>query len=40
MYNAGELSELPKVKRLAINDEFLSVVGSQHYLREIAGITL
>lgn len=40
MYNAGELNEFPKVKRLAINDEFLSIVGNQCYLREIAGITL
>lgn len=40
MYNAGELNNFPKIKRLAINDEFLSIVGNQSYLREIAGITL
>ena len=40
MYNALELASFPKVKRLAINDEFLQVVGNQSYLRDIAGISL
>lgn len=40
MYNAGELNEFPKIKRQAINDVFLSIVGNQCYLREVAGITL
>ena len=40
MYNAGELNDFPKIKRLAINDKFLSIVGNQCYLREVAGIKL
>lgn len=40
MYNALELASFPKVKRLAISDEFLQVVGNQNYLRDIAGISL
>lgn len=40
MYNAGELNEFPKIKRQAINDVFLSIVGNQCYLREVAGIKL
>ena len=40
MYNALELASFPKVKRLAISDEFLQVVGTQNYLRDIAWISL
>jgi transketolase len=40
MYSSGEISVYPKVRRLAINDEFLPIVGSQDYLRNVAGLTL
>lgn len=40
MYASGELSIYPKVRRIAINDEFLPIVGSQDYLRNIAGLSL
>ncbi len=40
MYASGELQVYPKVKRLAINDEFLPIVGNQNYLRNAAGLSL
>lgn len=40
MYVAGELAIYPKVKRIAIPDEFVDVVGNQKYLREVEGLTL
>lgn len=39
-YNEGLLPQYPKVKRIAINDEFLEVAGSQRYLQTAAGLTL
>ena len=39
-YNEGLLANYPKVKRIAINDEFLEVAGSQRYLQDAAGLTL
>ena len=39
-YNEGLLPNYPKVKRIAINDEFLEVAGSQRYLQTAAGLTL
>lgn len=36
----GKLSHYPKVKRIAINDEFLTMVGNQEYLRELSNLTL
>lgn len=39
-YNEGLLPQYPKVKRIAINDEFLEVAGSQRYLQQAAGLTL
>lgn len=39
-YNEGLLANYPKVKRIAINDEFLEVAGSQRYLQQAAGLTL
>jgi transketolase len=39
-YESGDIMKYPKIKRIAINDQFLSVSGSQKYLREKAGLTL
>ena len=39
-YNEGLLPQYPKVKRIAINDEFLEVAGSQRYLQTAAHLTL
>lgn len=36
----GKLSHYPKIKRIAINDEFLNVVGNQKYLRELSNLNL
>ena len=35
-FNSGALSRYPKVNRIAINDEFLEVAGSQRYLQQTA----
>lgn len=40
LYAEGEIDTFPKVKRLAINDEFVTVVGNQSFLREKAGLVL
>lgn len=40
MFVSGELSKYPKVKRIAIPDEFANVVGTQVYLREYEGLIL
>lgn len=40
LYSQGKLSTFPKITRKAIKDEFVGVVGSQNYLREIAGLNL
>lgn len=37
-YNDGRISRFPKVQRKGIDDVFYSVVGSQDYLCEIAGL--
>jgi len=34
------LAILPKLKRIAIQDKFYSVAGSQVYLRKLAGLEL
>ena len=39
-YSEGRLSQYPKVRRVAIADEFLSVAGSQRYLQDAAGLRL
>lgn len=39
-FNSGALSHYPKVNRIAINDEFLEVAGSQRYLQQTAGLIL
>lgn len=40
MYAAGEITNYPKVLRIAIPDEFVGVVGNQKYLREVEGLKL
>lgn len=40
MFVSGEISKYPKVKRIAIPDEFANVVGTQVYLREYEGLIL
>lgn len=40
MYTAGTISSYPKVKRIAIPDEFVGVVGTQRYLREVEHLHL
>lgn len=39
-YNTGELDGYPKVKRIAIMDEFLGLAGSQNYLQDLANLHL
>ena len=40
LYAYGKLSVYPKIKRIAIQDKFYSISGSQDYLRKIAGLIL
>lgn len=40
MYTVGKIDDYPKVKRIAIPDEFVGVVGNQNYLREVVGLKL
>ena len=40
LYAAGKIVNYPKVKRIAIPDEFVGVVGNQQYLREVEGLKL
>jgi transketolase len=40
LLNEGSIAALPKIKRIAIDDKFYSVAGSQKYLREVSGIVL
>ena len=39
-YYQGEIEQFPKIRRIAINDVFYSVVGDEKYLRNIAGLKL
>ena len=39
-YNNGTLKVYPKIHRIAINDEFLDIAGSQRYLQSAAGLIL
>ena len=39
-YNNGLLSRYPKVSRVAIDDMYLQITGSQRYLQEAAGLVL
>ena len=42
LYSEGLLKkeELPRIRRIAINDKFYSIAGTQEYLRTVAGIEL
>lgn len=40
LYANGNISSYPKIRRIAIADTFVSVAGSQQYLREQAGLIL
>lgn len=40
LFYLDRIDRFPKIKRLAINDIFVSVAGSQSYLRELAALTL
>ena len=40
MFANGKLSVYPKIKRIAIPDEFVGVVGTQKYLREVENLHL
>ena len=40
LYAEEDLTSYPRVKRIAIPDEFASVVGNQSYLREVEGLKL
>lgn len=40
LFEAGEIEAMPAIRRIAINDKFYSVSGSQSYLREMSGIVL
>ncbi len=40
LYAAGGVANYPKVKCIAIPDEFVGVVGNQNYLREVEGLKL
>lgn len=40
LFAAGEIASYPKVKRVAIPDEFAEVVGNQEYLRNVEGLRL
>lgn len=40
LYAEGRLSEMPRVKRLAIPNLFIGASGTQEYLRELAGLRL
>ena len=40
LYSEGHISHYPKIRRIAIPDEFACVVGSQVYLREVENLKL
>lgn len=40
LYELEKLEKFPKIKRIGINDEFISVAGSQEFIRKKAGIAL
>lgn len=40
MFAIGEIDMYPKVKRIAIPDEFVGAVGNQNYLREVENLKL
>lgn len=40
LYASGEIRDMPKIKRLGIDNQFIGVCGDQEYLRGIAGLNL
>ena len=40
LYVSGEIISFPKIKRIAIDDRFYSISGSQDFLRKEAGLIL
>lgn len=40
LYTDGKLTMCPRIKRIAIPDEFANIVGTQVYLREIEGLKI
>jgi len=40
LFSDGKIERMPMIRRIAIPDTFISVAGSQEYLRKIAGLTL
>lgn len=40
IYADNKINKYPKIQRIAINDKFYSISGSQTYLRKLAGLTL
>ena len=40
LYVSGKLVSFPKIKRIAIDDKFYSISGSQDFLRKEAGLIL
>ena len=40
LYSFGEIKDMPKIKRVGIDNKFLGVCGDQNYLRSIAGLNL
>lgn len=40
LYAENKIATYPKIKRIAIPDEFLGIVGTQNYLREYENLTL
>jgi len=40
LYSSGQLSHMPKLRRLAIPNNFIAKSGTQDYLRNLSGLTL
>jgi transketolase len=40
LFQAGKIQKFPGIKRIGIEDEFISVAGTQDYIREKAGLLL
>jgi len=40
LYVEGLIKRIPRVKRIAIPDKYITVAGSQEHLRKLGGLTL
>jgi transketolase len=40
LFQAGKIQKFPGIRRIGIEDEFISVAGTQDYIREKAGLLL